>query len=138
MIKNVFLDFNGTILDDLDLCIDLLNRMLNDQNKPLIPNEEHLYIYSFEVSNNNDIITLINIQLSQILPSSLNFSDLISLIRVGISGVEDNHSSLNGSLGIVKQKNNSQFTLLMENGNTYTFMSTDNLTINTYLEKVIF
>ncbi len=49
MIKNVFLDFNGTILDDLDLCIDLLNRMLNDQNKPLIPKNVYKEIFTFPI-----------------------------------------------------------------------------------------
>ena len=36
MIKHIFLDFNGTLLDDLDLCLDLLNWHLKGQNKKLV------------------------------------------------------------------------------------------------------
>ena len=29
--KTVIFDFNGTILDDLDLCLDILNKMLKSE-----------------------------------------------------------------------------------------------------------
>ena len=36
MIKYVFFDFNGTIINDVDLCLDLLNEILRKQgNKEL-------------------------------------------------------------------------------------------------------
>ena len=41
MVKHVFLDFNGTLLDDLDLCLELLNWMLKDQNKPLVEKNKY-------------------------------------------------------------------------------------------------
>ena len=33
MKKYIFLDFNGTIIDDVDLCLDLLNQILENQKK---------------------------------------------------------------------------------------------------------
>ena len=33
MIKHVFFDFNGTIINDLDLCFNLLNEFLEEQGK---------------------------------------------------------------------------------------------------------
>ena len=36
MKKYVIFDFNGTIIDDVDLCLVLLNEFLIDQNKPIV------------------------------------------------------------------------------------------------------
>ena len=33
MEKHIFFDFNGTIINDIDLCLDLLNQILTKQNK---------------------------------------------------------------------------------------------------------
>ena len=51
MIKNIFLDFNGTLLDDRDLCLNLLNWMLKDQNKPLVMKDKYKEIFTFPVKN---------------------------------------------------------------------------------------
>ena len=48
-IKYIIWDFNGTILDDLDLCLDLLNGMLAKQQKPMVTKKDYLEI--FWVSN---------------------------------------------------------------------------------------
>lgn len=32
-IKYIFFDFNGTLLNDVDLCLELLNGLLRGQNK---------------------------------------------------------------------------------------------------------
>lgn len=49
MIKNVFLDFNGTIIDDLDLCLKLLNKLLLSQNKKEISLERYREIFTFPI-----------------------------------------------------------------------------------------
>lgn len=49
MKKYIIWDFNGTILDDLDLCINLLNDMLNKQNKKSISKETYLDIFGFPI-----------------------------------------------------------------------------------------
>ena len=36
MEKHIFFDFNGTIINDIDLCLDLLNQILTKQNKLII------------------------------------------------------------------------------------------------------
>ncbi|MDE5855725.1 MAG: HAD family hydrolase [Anaeroplasmataceae bacterium] len=49
MSKYIFLDFNGTIIDDVDLCIDLLNDILRNQNKRLVTKEQYKEIFTFPV-----------------------------------------------------------------------------------------
>lgn len=50
-VKTIILDFNGTILDDLDLCFNILNKMLNMYNHPSITKEKYLDIFTFPVIN---------------------------------------------------------------------------------------
>ena len=38
---HVIWDFNGTILDDIDLCISCVNRMLKDRELPMIPDRSY-------------------------------------------------------------------------------------------------
>ena len=47
--KYVFWDFNGTILDDVDLCFDLLNWLLEEEDKPKVTKKRYLEIFSFPV-----------------------------------------------------------------------------------------
>lgn len=51
MIKHLFIDFNGTLLDDIDLCLQLLNKMLKDQNKELVDIKRYKEIFTFPVKN---------------------------------------------------------------------------------------
>src|SRR5690606_38361861 len=45
----IFLDFNGTILDDLELSFDLLNEMLQEQGHQPITLERYLDIFTFPI-----------------------------------------------------------------------------------------
>lgn len=49
MNKYIFLDFNGTIIDDVDLCLKLLNQILIHQNKKTVSKEEYKSIFTFPV-----------------------------------------------------------------------------------------
>ena len=49
MIKYVFFDFNGTIIDDVDLCLELLNKILKGQNKKIVNMEEYKEIFTFPI-----------------------------------------------------------------------------------------
>ncbi len=49
MIKYIFWDFNGTILDDLELSLDLLNEILVNENKSPITKEKYLEIFGFPI-----------------------------------------------------------------------------------------
>lgn len=49
MTKYIFLDFNGTVLDDLDLCLELLNDLLSQQGKKPIDREKYRSIFRFPV-----------------------------------------------------------------------------------------
>ena len=51
MIKHVFIDFNGTLLDDVNLCNDLLNKMLKNQNKELVDIKRYKEIFKFPVKD---------------------------------------------------------------------------------------
>ena len=49
MIKHVFFDFNGTIIDDLDLCLELLNDILRKHKKPELNLEQYKDIFTFPI-----------------------------------------------------------------------------------------
>lgn len=49
MINYVFLDFNGTIIDDIDLCLNLLNEILQQQNHKKVSREDYKNIFTFPV-----------------------------------------------------------------------------------------
>jgi phosphoglycolate phosphatase len=51
MKKYVIWDFNGTILDDLELCLDLLNQMLAQQDKQPITVENYKEIFGFPIKD---------------------------------------------------------------------------------------
>lgn len=48
-IKYIFFDFNGTLLDDVNLCLDLLNKKLIKQNKPTLTLEEYKHVFKFPI-----------------------------------------------------------------------------------------
>lgn len=49
MTKLIIWDFNGTLLDDRDLCIHILNRMLAKRNIPCVSPETYLEIFGFPI-----------------------------------------------------------------------------------------
>lgn len=49
MKKYVIFDFNGTILDDVELCLVLLNEFLIDQNKPIVSIDKYKEIFNFPI-----------------------------------------------------------------------------------------
>ena len=49
MQKHIFFDFNGTIINDVDLCLDLLNQILNKQNKKMLSMEEYKNVFTFPI-----------------------------------------------------------------------------------------
>jgi phosphoglycolate phosphatase len=51
MVKYIFWDFNGTILDDAHLCFDILNEMLKEEKRPSVTFEEYLMIFTFPVED---------------------------------------------------------------------------------------
>lgn len=51
MEKNIFFDFNGTIINDVDLCLDLLNQILRKQNKKQLSMEEYKNVFTFPIKD---------------------------------------------------------------------------------------
>ncbi|MFU8792662.1 MAG: HAD family hydrolase [Acholeplasmataceae bacterium] len=47
--KIIFWDFNGTILDDRDLCFNILNQMLQKHQRPTVTMDQYLNIFTFPV-----------------------------------------------------------------------------------------
>ncbi len=45
----IFFDFNGTILDDVDLCLELLNEMLNMKSLPPVSKKRYQEIFTFPI-----------------------------------------------------------------------------------------
>jgi len=51
MMKYIFWDFNGTILDDAMLCYNILNEMLVEENRPTVTFDAYLKIFTFPVKD---------------------------------------------------------------------------------------
>ena len=49
MYRDIFLDFNGTIINDLDLCIELLNDFLREQGKKELTEDEYKHVFKFPI-----------------------------------------------------------------------------------------
>ncbi len=49
MEKHIFFDFNGTIINDVELCLTLLNEILTKQGKKNLTVEEYKKIFTFPV-----------------------------------------------------------------------------------------
>lgn len=49
MIKNIFFDFNGTILEDTDLCYDIEAKMIEEEGLPPVSKEFYLDNFCFPV-----------------------------------------------------------------------------------------
>lgn len=51
MIKHVFFDFNGTLINDVDLCLELLNGLLASQGKPSIDLNRYKEVFKFPIKD---------------------------------------------------------------------------------------
>lgn len=49
MYRDIFFDFNGTIIDDLDLCVELLNDFLKEQGKKTLTKDEYKHVFKFPI-----------------------------------------------------------------------------------------
>jgi len=49
--KHIIWDWNGTILDDLDMCIDIINELLIEYKLPVITTEKYREIFTIPVEN---------------------------------------------------------------------------------------
>lgn len=49
--KHIFWDWNGTLLDDVDIVIDVMNRLLGKRGMPLLDAEKYRNIFTFPVSD---------------------------------------------------------------------------------------
>lgn len=49
MKKYIFLDFNGTVLNDVDLCLDLLNEMLYEKEQKNVDLAQYKQIFDFPI-----------------------------------------------------------------------------------------
>lgn len=48
-IKTIFWDWNGTLLNDMHICVDSINVLLKERNKELLTLEEYRKIFTFPV-----------------------------------------------------------------------------------------
>ena len=47
--KYIFWDFNGTVLDDVDLCLNILNEMLIEEQRKTIDKKTYLNLFTFPI-----------------------------------------------------------------------------------------
>ena len=50
--KHIIWDWNGTLLDDVWLCLGIVNKMLSKRDLPTINSNEYRNIFDFPVQNN--------------------------------------------------------------------------------------
>lgn len=50
-IHTIIWDWNGTLLNDIDLCIEIINRLLQKRNLPFLNSEKYRDIFSFPVKD---------------------------------------------------------------------------------------
>ena len=50
-IDTIIFDFNGTIIDDVDLCLNILNKMLTERNYQAVSKDKYLDIFDFPVKD---------------------------------------------------------------------------------------
>lgn len=50
-INNLIFDFNGTLIDDVDVCLQILNEMLGNHNIPKVSKNKYLKIFTFPVKD---------------------------------------------------------------------------------------
>ena len=51
MIKHIFFDFNGTLIDDVNLCLELLNGLLASQGKASIDLKRYKQVFKFPIKD---------------------------------------------------------------------------------------
>ncbi len=54
--KYIFWDFNGTVLDDVELCHAILSEMLIEEERPPVTLEDYLHIFTFPVRAYYEIV----------------------------------------------------------------------------------
>jgi len=47
----IFWDWNGTLLDDVDVCVNCMNQLLNKRNLPLLNRDRYREVFSFPVKD---------------------------------------------------------------------------------------
>jgi phosphoglycolate phosphatase len=48
-VNTIIWDWNGTLLNDTDICIETINELLNDRNLPKLDREKYLDVFGFPV-----------------------------------------------------------------------------------------
>ncbi len=57
MIKHIIWDWNGTLVDDVELCVDILNRLLSDYGKNIITVDRYRSSFFFPVAKFYESLT---------------------------------------------------------------------------------
>ncbi|MCP4439484.1 MAG: HAD family hydrolase [Aureispira sp.] len=60
--NTIIWDWNGTLLNDIDLCIDIANKLLSDQNKTSLDKQQYKSSFGFPIT---DYYTKIGIDMQQ-------------------------------------------------------------------------
>ena len=68
--KTIFFDFNGTIINDVDLCLNILNEMLKENGLEPITLERYREIFTFPIKKYYQVIFAFSSGLFSRFPSS--------------------------------------------------------------------
>ena len=120
-VENILFDFNGTIVDDLDLCLNLLNTMLSMCNHKKVSKEKYLEIFTFPVIEyykkagfifpKDDFPKLANYFIEEYKKENGN-----CLLNEGVIEILEYFKKLNKNLVIVSA---SEINLLKDQSKTY-------------------
>jgi len=55
-IKHIIWDYNGTLLNDIDLCVDMINIVLERRKLPTITKQQYKEVFDFPVKNYYEVI----------------------------------------------------------------------------------
>ncbi len=108
--KHVIWDFNGTLVDDVDLCVQIINRFLQSKGRALIHREYYRQVFEFPVSN---FYKNLGFQLSQEDYREIGHSFCMDF-KAGLSEI-DLHHMIPETLGYLKNENIGQSILSATN-----------------------
>jgi len=105
-INTVIWDWNGTLLNDLDLCVSTINKLLEKRRLPLLDNYSYKEAFSFPVKNYYEAIGFDFLKENFEIPAK----EFINLYDNGVNDCSL-HSSVNEVLAVFKKKGIRQFVL---------------------------
>ena len=106
LVSSIIWDWNGTLLNDLSLCISSINSLLNKRELPLLDNTAYKEVFSFPVK---DYYSTIGFDFS-LEDFEIPANEFINLYEEGVAGCQL-HPAANRVLSHFEEKGINQYVL---------------------------